>query len=305
MPPPQLIIDFNRRLQPNPFNTGPSIPSKDQAVSSSSEIHCPFPRRGALALRREDVDLPELSYSPASTISSATSLGLEDDEIRNIFSLIRNDIIHGKSKKEVLNPRAAPFVPSFAMLGNESPAITTVHGTECPYERPPGLPHPPPKQKLPSGPKASSHKTPNSQQSTPAYLSFLDAAFEPSIQHQDREILVKRIVTSLNTWDVENLLGLSETICYIGCNPGPDFIGGKVVATCCPTRYFSAHENQQAIRAHCASQEQAFKSIALVAAELHRQFSSLKGAEVGQAFAWNIREVSLMQFIHCWDAVRI
>ena len=305
MPPSRLIIDFNRCISPSPFNTGPGIPSNHKAVPPSSEIHCPFPRRGTLALRREDVDLPDLSYSPASTISSATSLRLDDEEIKNIFSCIRNDIIHGKSKKEDLNPRAAPFVPSFAILGNESPAITTVHGTECSYERPPGLPHPPTKKTLPSGPKASYHEFPISKQSTPLYLPFLNAAFESSIQPQEREVLVKRIVISFNTWDVENLLGLTETICYIGCNPGPDFIDGKVVSACCPTRYHSPHEKLQAIRDHCARELKVLESITLVAAELHRQFSSLKGAEVAQAFAWNIREVALMQFIHCWDAVRI
>jgi hypothetical protein len=77
MPPSQLIIDFNRCFEPNPFNTGPSIPSK-QTVSWTpllSHVSLPDIHRG---------DTPDLTASPSSSVSSV--LPLESEEIKKIFS---------------------------------------------------------------------------------------------------------------------------------------------------------------------------------------------------------------------------
>lgn len=304
MPPSQLIIDFNRCFEPNPFNTGPSIPLTHQVIPPSNEIHSPFPRPGSLGLRHGDVDLPDLSNSPASTTSSAASLRLGDEEIKNIFSRPRNNVTYDPSKKEDLNPRAVPFVPSFVILRNESPAIAMIHDTECSYPHPLGLPYPPTKEIPRSVPDPLSREISGSQQSTPAYLSFLNAAFGSSTQPDERQVLAKLIITSHDVWDIENLLELAENICLTGCNSGPDFVDGKVISTCHPTRYHPTHEKLQTIRDQYANEVQTSESVALVTAELHRQFSTLKGEEVAQAFAWNIREVALMQFIHGWDCVR-
>ncbi|KJA23199.1 hypothetical protein HYPSUDRAFT_66415 [Hypholoma sublateritium FD-334 SS-4] len=304
MPPSQLIIDFNRCFEPNPFNTGPSIPISHQVTPPSSEIHSPFPRPASLALRRGDIDLPDLSNSPASTTSSAASLRLGDEEIKSIFSRLRNNVTYDPSKKEDLNPRAVPFVPSFAIPGNESPAIATIHVTERSYAHPPGLPNPPTKKMSRSVPDPLSQEISGSQQSTLAYLSFLNAAFGSSTQPHERQVLAKLVIASHDIWDVENLLELAENICFTGCNSGPDFVDGRVVSTCHPTRYHPTHERLPTIQDQYASEVQRSESVALVAAELHRQFSTLKGGEIAHAFAWNLREVALMQFIRCWDCTK-
>lgn len=82
MPPSQLIIDFNRCFEPNPFNTGPSIPSKQSLSLTPLLSHACFPdiHRG---------DTPDLTTSPSSSVSSV--LPLESEEIKRIFSFPAND----------------------------------------------------------------------------------------------------------------------------------------------------------------------------------------------------------------------
>ena len=139
------IRDFNRLFEPNAFNTGPPIPTllTAQAGRSASPLY-----------------LPELTSSPAS---SSSSLSLEDDEIRKIFSDPRFDplplvnpgdtqvdgsanvyaargswnstICYGSTGEE-LNPKAAPFVPSFLMSANlHNPQTTRQTSLFFPPER--------------------------------------------------------------------------------------------------------------------------------------------------------------------------
>jgi len=146
--PSKLIIDFNRCFEPNPFNTGPSIPSKQaiQLTPLLSHVALPDIHRG---------DTPDLTVSPSSSVSSV--LPLESEEIKRIFSFpafdrpevdavdppqrfslfalarsaqfyqshapfphlgpelyqARVDDFPG-SPKEKLNPHAAEFVPTFS-----------------------------------------------------------------------------------------------------------------------------------------------------------------------------------------------
>ena len=77
MPPSQLIIDFNRCFEPNPFNMGPRIPSKQTVSWTPLLSHASLPdvHRG---------DTPDLTASPSSSVSSV--LPLESEEIKKIFS---------------------------------------------------------------------------------------------------------------------------------------------------------------------------------------------------------------------------
>ncbi|KAJ3515788.1 hypothetical protein NLJ89_g1543 [Agrocybe chaxingu] len=145
MPRP-LIIELNRCFEPNAFNTGPSLTTliaaqkaKEAKVKLTNDQTTPT--KYAFSSVEEVLskfDIPDLTVSPASSTSTLSSLTLEDEEIKRIFSnpdpmydalveasplLLDGNLSFDFSqreslnvttpKKDELNPRAAPFVPSF------------------------------------------------------------------------------------------------------------------------------------------------------------------------------------------------
>ncbi|KDR82461.1 hypothetical protein GALMADRAFT_134077 [Galerina marginata CBS 339.88] len=154
MPPSRLIIELNRCFEPSPWNTGPRIPSTEPMPEKTPTTSSPFNEAVSdpyAALRRETYT-PDLTNSPASSVSSALSLSLEDEEIKKIFANPKYDHQAGNSskdllealasqlqgdfdwnvpveysgRKEELNPHAVPFVPSFAIPTNLHHPFNTI-----------------------------------------------------------------------------------------------------------------------------------------------------------------------------------
>ncbi|KAF8882041.1 hypothetical protein CPB84DRAFT_1751009 [Gymnopilus junonius] len=120
-PVTRLILDFNRWLAPNPFNTGPPIPQLSQPFGTEDTPWTTSTFRAVESdSQRSDTSTPDLTNSPSSTVSS-----LEDEGIRRIFSPSRYQGFDGADvpgcsntapqhpRKDELNPHAVPFVPSF------------------------------------------------------------------------------------------------------------------------------------------------------------------------------------------------
>ncbi|CAA7265505.1 unnamed protein product [Cyclocybe aegerita] len=162
MPRP-LIIELNRCFEPNAFNTGPSLTAliaaqKAKEAKAKLADDRPTPTQSSFSSVEEvlsEFDIPDLTASPASSTSTLSSLSLEDEEIRRIFSnpdpmydalveaspllldgnlsldfLQRESLDITTLKKDELNPRAAPFVPSF------TPPPTVHNPLNAPYISP-------------------------------------------------------------------------------------------------------------------------------------------------------------------------
>ncbi|KAF8967043.1 hypothetical protein BDZ97DRAFT_1916996 [Flammula alnicola] len=339
--PPRLIIELNRCFEPNAFNTGPPIPTAP-AQFTPLDIYSLLPRSSPLALH-PDLDPPDLSASPSSSVSSSLSLKLEDEDIKRIFSHPRYDPQDHQQQqhtpsysvsqlpdsyspytpsKEVLNPFAAPFVPSFVLAPNDDSFINSspcfhknviplptvdsprLHSQPLSPLHPPGLPHPSVSFSPQSGSDTPSAELP--QRPDPAYLPVFLDALKPSTTPREREVLMKFIVTSIGRWDIDCLLELAGRICLAAYNPGPDFDkDGQELPACDLARYLPAEGLPGNLGALQIEEGQKPEDIvAMVAEELHRQFLTLHGEDIAQNFAWNLREVVLMRFIQCWDCVK-
>lgn len=118
--------------------------------------------------------------------------------------------------------------------------------------------------------------------------------------------MVKVIVSSTAIWDIENLLVLAERLCAAACNLAPDFDEERqATLTCDFSRYLPVDDTLDISGSLNVEEFPKPDDVAAVAAELQRQFLSLQGEEVAQAFVWNVREVVLMQFINSWDCVSL
>jgi hypothetical protein len=330
MAQPQLIINFNRYIEPNAFNTGPAIPTPSPSISPN-EIHSPLPQLVSFHPAPSGWDVPELSTSPASTISS-TSLKLEDEEIKRIFSHPRFTPSHDTSynqqqytsfdqefhasyspdsiRKEDLNPHAAPFVPSSILPGSQQKdaIINDTHSSlptqQTPPHYPPGLPLPAACLWPPSVFDTHMGAVDQPSQPDPKYLPNLHDFLNSSTTPSEREALVKVIVNSTAIWDIENLLALAESLCAAACNSAPNFDEEhQAMFTCHFSRYLPVNDTSDKSDSLNVEVFPKPDDVAAVAAELQRQFSNLQGEEVAQAFVWNMREVVLMQFINSWDCV--
>lgn len=191
---------------------------------------------------------------------------------------------------------ASPLAPSNLQSSRKS-ATVVKPSIRSPYARPPGLPHPP----VNANPLSATEVEP--ERPAPTYLSFLLMCLEPSIKSPDREVMARMIIS---THDLEQLLHLAENICLSGCESRPDHFGSKqeLNLSCYPSRYCPAG-SVPSIQSQYHEETQKVEHAALLAAELYQQFLMVKGEKIAQTFAWNIREVALMQFIHCWDCVSL
>ncbi|KAF4617863.1 hypothetical protein D9613_005724 [Agrocybe pediades] len=302
MPPSRLIIDLNRCFEPNPFNTGPPIPTltRSDSDSQSSKHTSPSPYQ----LNRT----PDLSSSPSSVASSSLSLPLEHDEIKRIFM---NTVECSPPRvyapipmyKEELNPNALPFVPSFVSYQTIEPSPLELGfrliDQDSYYSEavppPPGLPYPPqfqPEEEI--------------YEALPPYdQALLFETFRQGMSEEERESTIIRIVNSVGNWEIDSLLQLAEDIVYMASNPTatqPAATGYELPA-CDTSRYLPVEHGLRNFADHINVKDRPENIVAVVAELFHIRFLRLK-AELGQMFVWNLRESILSRFIHCWDPVK-
>ena len=347
------IRDFNRLFEPNAFNTGPPIPTllTSQAGRSASPLY-----------------LPELTSSPAS---SSSSLSLEDDEIRKIFSDPRFDplplvnpgdsqvdgsanvyaargswnstICYGSTGEE-LNPKAAPFVPSFLMSANlHNPQTTRQTSlffppepqytlapldlagffTHLPIEHssllqpmaqpleplaPPGLTHPSVQAREMEVQKESNLTTDAEVEQPvslpPAYQPVLVDALKPTATARDRQVLLRFIIQYVEQWDMIALLELADRVTIAAFGSQEDYEKEEGLSACDAVRRRDLGI-VESIADETPEGDSPEEVVAIVVSELYQQFTSMQGAEVANSFAWDVRELILRRFICSFDAVSL
>jgi hypothetical protein len=223
------------------------------------------------------------SVSTASTPSTST-LALEDDEIRNIFtseksdadSLVEDDLhtprrsvntTNGGNRQgppttqdrrlsvDELNPNAMPFVP--ALLPNLASAPASVVPTSVPTSNYRRLLRPAPGDTLPT--------------LIPRWLRTLRRAMDMSASTTpDYDVLLMVIVNS-ERWDTSEVMAeLAQEFTWNGTADIP---------------------------------RQQVSLIAAFAQEVYEKFRHMRGEEYGQSFLWHIKEAVLGTYMSVWDAV--
>lgn len=253
MPPSKLVLsDLNRLFEPSLAQ-----PSAVQKPHDEPSGYRTPPRRPSISSSSFD--------SPAS---STSTLALEDDEIKIIFTSLKcpdeptpctlrfpflpqinteSNIWKHRSRGSLsfadeLNVDAAPFVPKAVRRAS----ISIFEPTQQQQQQP--LPPPP-----------------------PIWLTFFEAGLDPLVSTQDREQHAYALVISLSTpWDLSDFIELAHHFAWKG--------------------YHHHHQLQEV-------QE----PLAEFAFDVYTAFYTALGPESAQSFIWHLREKIVGQFLTAWD----
>ncbi|KAH9480267.1 hypothetical protein JR316_0006865 [Psilocybe cubensis] len=139
----------------------------------------------------------------------------------------------------------------------------------------------------------------------PVYYPLLQEALLPESSDRLRKILAGAIVNGSTKWDIETLLDLAEMLGEEACKPNQhSSTTGRPITACDASRYTPINGLHELDLQQDGSEHQSSENVvADVARHLYVQLNEIH-EELGQTFAWNLRETILTRFIHCWDGTK-
>ncbi|PPQ67711.1 hypothetical protein CVT25_009317 [Psilocybe cyanescens] len=284
------------------------------------------------SLTLEDEEIRKIFANPEFTYSTSDTFQRYD-----IDATTTGEEIGFRSRKDELNPLAVPFTPSFARAHcpenlkavepacQPSPLDLEFNPVDFAYSSPDiddyslhywayrqcvPLPH-----LYSPGPLRTSFNPENvnlepttavprpPQCPPPVYNPLFQEAMHSETSDRLRKILTNAIVTGSTKWDIDTLLELAELIGEEACKPSQrGIVQDHPLAACDVSRYTPIDAGLQGIdlQQEVSEQQTPEHIVADVAKHLYTQLNEMH-EELGQTFAWNLRETILTRFIHCWD----